>query len=39
VLLGQGGASGSPLTIGIAAGSIAIGGAVPLLLLRRLSSQ
>ena len=36
VLLGQGVASGSPLTIGIAAGSIAIGGAVALLLLRGL---
>jgi uncharacterized membrane protein YdjX (TVP38/TMEM64 family) len=35
-LLGQGVASGSPLTIGIAAGSIAIGGAVALLLLRGL---
>jgi uncharacterized membrane protein YdjX (TVP38/TMEM64 family) len=35
-LLGQGVASGSPLTIGIAAGSIAIGGAVALFLLRGL---
>ena len=35
-LLGQGVASGSPLTIGIAAGSIAIGAAVALLLLRGL---
>ncbi len=36
VLLGQGVASGSTLTLGIAAGSIAIGGAVALLLLRGL---
>ena len=36
VLLGQGVASGSLLTVGIAAGSIAIGGAVALLLLRGL---
>jgi uncharacterized membrane protein YdjX (TVP38/TMEM64 family) len=35
-LLGEGVASGSALTIGIAAGSIAIGGAVALLLLRGL---
>ena len=35
-LLGHGAASGSPVTIGIAAGSIAIGGAVALLLLRGL---
>jgi uncharacterized membrane protein YdjX (TVP38/TMEM64 family) len=35
-LLGQGVASGSPLTIGIAAGSIAIGGAIALPLLRGL---
>jgi hypothetical protein len=37
-LLGQGMASGSLLTIGIAAGSIAIGGAVALLLLGGLRS-
>jgi uncharacterized membrane protein YdjX (TVP38/TMEM64 family) len=36
VLLGQGLASGSPLTIGIAAASIAIGGVVALILLRGL---
>jgi uncharacterized membrane protein YdjX (TVP38/TMEM64 family) len=36
VLLGQGVASGSPLTIGIAAGSIGIGAAVAALLLRGL---
>jgi uncharacterized membrane protein YdjX (TVP38/TMEM64 family) len=36
VLLGQGVASGSPLTIGIAAGSIAIGAAVALILFRGL---
>ena len=35
-LLGQGVASGSPLTIGIAAGSIVIGGAIAVLLLRGL---
>jgi len=39
VLLGQGVASGSLLTVGIAAGSIAIGGAVALLLLRGLRGK
>jgi uncharacterized membrane protein YdjX (TVP38/TMEM64 family) len=38
-LLGQGVASGSLLTVGIAAGSIAIGGAVALLLLRGLRAD